>query len=184
MKRRISIRHVLLSAIALFVLAEVSYADPLVIVTGPGMNTFMFQNAHATTTATDFRVVLISVPPPAIGGGFGGAPFPVATTQLPAQGGGFLRIIYDGGPGIAPGGIYTHSFPDWPIGTRFDVQFSYLIGGQLVLMDPVLVEPTAFNFPGEGATSAVPEPATLILLGTGIVGVALKARRRRTAGKQ
>lgn len=181
MKRRILIRHVLLSAIAVFVLTEAAHADPLVIVTGAGGNSFVFQNAHPTATATDFRVVLLSVPPPAIGGGTGGAPFPVTTLQLPAAGGGFLRVIYDGGTGVAPGGMYTHSFPDWPVGTMFDVQFSYLIGGQIVLMDPVLVQRGAFTTQGETTSTAVPEPMTLFLLGTGLAGVAAKVRGRRQA---
>jgi len=181
MKRRISLRHLLLAAVAVFVFSGSSYADPLVIVTGPGANIFMFQNAHPTLTATDFRVVLLSVPPPAIGGGFGGAPFPVTNLQLPAAGGGFLRVIYDGGPGVAPGGIYTHRFPNWPVGTMFSISFSYLINGQIVLLDPIVIGQSASN--PQGQTTATPEPATLLLLATGLSGFAAAIRRRRIGEK-
>lgn len=177
MKGKISLRHLLFAAVAVFVFSTVGYADPLIIsIPAPGVNTFVFVNAHPTATATDFRVVLASVPPPAIGGGFGGTPFPVTTLQLPAAGGGFLRVIYDGGPGIPAGGTYTHSFPNWPVGTMFNVSFSYIIGGQIVLLDPIVV--TVNSSTGQGATNPIPEPTTMVLLGTGLVGVAIKTRKR------
>jgi hypothetical protein len=177
MKAKSSSRHLFFAAVAVFVFSNVGYADPLTIsIPAPGVNTFVFVNAHPTATATDFRVVLASVPPPGIGNGSGGTPFPVTTLQLPATGGGFLRVIYDGGPGIPAGGTYSHSFPGWPVGTSFNVTFSYLIGGQIVLMDPTVREVNSST--GQGATSPSPEPTALLLLGTGLMGFAMTARKR------
>lgn len=174
MKGRISLRQLLLAAVALFVFSEVGYADPLKItIPAPGVNTFVFQN-DSTERALDFRVVLASLPPPpAIGGGTGGTPFPDAHFELPATGGGFLRVIYDGGPGIAAGGMYTHSFPDWAVGAMFNVSFSYAGG---VLRDPKVIEVNTSK--GEGQTTPTPEPTTLFLLSAGLAGVAVKTRKR------
>jgi hypothetical protein len=176
MQGRFSITHLLLAAVAMFVLSSVSYADPLKITIGPGVaaNTFTFQNQSTTDTAIDFEVVLLSAGP-AIGNGFGGAPFPVTNLQGAVPGGGFIRVIYDGGPGIPPNGLYTHSFTGFPVGTQFDVTFSYMINGQRVLMDPFIVVTLASV---QGETIATPEPATLLLLGTGLTGIAINTRKR------
>ena len=79
MRGNVSIRRLLLSAVVILVLAGAVDADPLIIVIGPGENTFRFQNGRDTATATDFHVgILGSVPLPGggIGGGSGGPPFP------------------------------------------------------------------------------------------------------------
>ena len=176
MKGRTSTRHLLLAAVAMFVLSDVSYADQIKIEAGQGANIFLFQNMHTTATATDFRVVLVSQPQPAIGGGEGGTPFPEAHFEVAAAGGGFLRVIYDSGPGVPAGLIYAHSFPGWPVGTTFNVFFSYTIGGVTELLEAKLVgQGTAA---AQGKTTPTPEPATMILLGTGLAGVAIKMRRR------
>lgn len=171
MKGRISLRQLLLAAAALFVFSEAGYADPLKITIGPGPNIFVFENNHPTATALDFDVLVVMLPPgaPGIGGGFGGAPFPL--TNLVNAG----NIIYSG-PGILPGGQYTHEFVGFAVGTMFDVQFSYVINGQRVLLDPILVGQIVSTAQGE--TNAVPEPTTLFLLGSGLAGVAIKTRKR------
>ena len=171
MKRRISIRYVLLAAVAMFVLSDVGYADPLRITTqaGQAANTFTFRNEHPTETATDFHVVLLTPGPPVISGAsFGGAPFPNLILVNPA-------ITYIAGPGIPVGGLYTHAFVGWPVGTQFEVTFSYTINGQTVFMDPFVVITIASTAQGE--TIATPEPTTMLLLGTGLAGVAMKMRK-------
>ena len=179
MKGRISFRHLLFALVAVLVFSVVGYADALITIPAQGVNTFVFQNAHTTATATDFRITVLAVisdPLPAIGGGFGGAPFPMATFQNPANSGGFHRVVYDGGAGIPAGETYTHSFPDWPVGAVFGVSFSYLIGGQVVFLDPKVLEVNTSN--GQGFTRPVPELTTLLLLGTGLAGAAIKSRNR------
>ena len=183
MKERVSVTHLLFAAVAMFVFSNVGYADPLRITTQAGGavgDTFTFQNRSNTETAIDFEVVLLSLTPPAIAGGFGGAPFPMAHPEGAVAGGGFIRIIYDGGPGIAPGGLYTHSFPGWPAGTQFEVTFSYNINGQRVLMDPFVVITLAS---AQGETTPTPEPATMLLLGTGLAGVVIRMRKNSTLQK-
>ena len=182
MKRRKSLRHLLFAMVLVLSFSVVGYADPLIIsIPAPGVHTFVFQNVQPTATATDFQVLVLS-PSVALGNGFGGTPFPVRSFQLPVASGGFLRFVYDGGPGIPAGGTYTHSFTDFQVGTVFSVTFSYLIGGQIVFLDPrVLGVNTSV---GQGLTRAVPEPTTLLLLSTGLAGVAIKTRKRLKTWKR
>ena len=176
MKGRISLRQLLLAGVALFVFSEVGYADPLQITIGAGPNIFVFQN-NIAATATDFDVRIVMLPPgaPGIGGGFGGAPFPFSNLLNAGN------INYRG-PGIAPGGQYTHEFIGFAVGTVFDIQFSYMIDGERVLRDPILVGQIVST--AQGDTNAVPEPTTLFLLGSGLAGVAIKTRRRLKIARQ
>lgn len=171
-----SIRQVLFAAVAILVFSNVGYADRITIQANQGANIFLFQNPHPTATATDFRVVLVGVPNPGIGGGEGGTPFPDAHPQLPGPNGGFLRIIYDGGTGVNAGLIYAHSFPGWNVGTQFDVFFSYTIAGQTELRPATVVGMGGAT--AQGKTTPTPEPATLLLLCTSLAGVAIKTRKR------
>lgn len=180
MKGTTSIRHLLSAAAVILVLSAMVYADQITIQANQGANVFLFQNVHPTEqTATDFRVTLLSLPPPAIGAGTGGTPFPDAHFEEGgALGGGFFRVVYDGGPGVPFGLIYAHSFPGWPVGTRFDVFFSYKIDGQIQLFGAKLVGQGSTATP-QGQTTPTPEPTTMLLLGMGVVGVALRTRKKR-----
>jgi hypothetical protein len=46
-----------------------------------------------------------------------------------------------------------------------------------------LTNPTAFRVELSGTAAAIPEPTTMLLLGSGLAGVAVKLRRRHKAGK-
>jgi len=123
-------------------------ATSAIVTTGPGDNTICFVNGEELLTATDFKVVLLGVPPPAIGGGFGGTEFPVASFEVDAAGGGFLRVVYQagaGGTGVPAGEKYNHSFPGWPVGTQFRVSFSYSPTEQA----PILSEDCPISIGGE-----------------------------------
>lgn len=147
----------------------------VVITIQPGIDSFDFLNL-STRTATDFDITLVTITGPGIGDGNGGPPFPFALIKGPKVDGGFQGIEYKGGPGIPPGGTYTHSFPNWPAGTRFVVDFTYPpppIPGVMLL--------SAGHFPTEGFTSAAPEPSTLAIFGIGSLGL-LSYRWRRKPG--
>jgi len=174
---RFACRCLLLYATATFAMTEASYAVPITI--RQGMDSFTFQNSDRMRTAEDFQVDLLSAPPPAIGRGAAGQPFPRATFQIPVPAGGFRRAIYDRGilgNGVAPFGFYTHSFPGWPVGTMFDVHFSFSPS----LEDPVIVNQGHFITEGFTSPTSVPEPSSLIIFGTGmILAMSIYARGRQ-----
>ena len=156
-----------LARLSVLVLLAPVASVAVVITVNPGMDSFVFTNIDPTRTATDFDVKLITVAGPGIGDGDGGAPFPFAFIGLPAVDGGFGHIVYQGGPGIPPGGMYTHSFPGWPANTMFDVEFSF----------PPPPNPLAIrlvsqgHFPTEGSTNSTPEPSATILVAFGLLGL-------------
>ncbi len=139
----------------------------IIVVTSPGIDSFTFKNTDPARTAIDFDVTLKTLTGPGIGDGNGGPPFPLAFIGLPKVDGGFGEIVYQGGPGIAPGGTYTHSFPGWPANTVFDVEFSFPTPPP----EGFILITSEGHFPTEGATDPVPEPGGFSLLAVGVIGL-------------
>jgi hypothetical protein len=88
-------------------------------------------------------------------------------------------------------GTYTNTF-DLTLASTYNTNFINANGGtvegaRLAFLNGLLNGQTYFNihsnaFPGgeiRGQLQPVPEPATLILLGTGLAGAALRSRRKR-----
>jgi hypothetical protein len=159
----------------------VGFADGLQITVSAGYDSFTFVNT-SSQTAIDIQVTLVTTTGPGIDAdaSSGGEPFPdVYISGPPVDGGvGGLIFMVPGGPptnaGIPPGGGYTISFPGWPDGTVFDVEFSY--PPPLGQTGPVLALQGSYTT--EGYVYATPEPASVLLMGAGLAGLLWRRRRK------
>jgi len=99
---------------------------------------------------------------------------------------------FPGFPSGVTSGTYTNTF-DLMLASTYNTNFINANGGtvegaRLAFLNGLQNGLTYFNihsnaFPGgeiRGQLQPVPEPATLILLGTGLAGVAMRLRRKRT----
>jgi len=195
----VSIRYLLLFTITIVAATSIVYADPItinsssggilqpsshlnIVITAGGPTTFTFQNGSffpLPPRATDFHVSIVNG---VIGAGSGGDPFPV--TVIPencqVEGGGATCMDFLAGPiggGIAPGGTYTFSFIGFPDQTQFQVAFSARVGDEVVFFPPTPVGTPPIP-PTTGSVTSVPEPSTMLLLGTGVAGVVCEMRKR------
>ncbi|HZH89669.1 MAG TPA: CHRD domain-containing protein [Pyrinomonadaceae bacterium] len=101
---------------------------------------------------------------------------------------------FPGFPSGVTSGAYTNTF-DLTLASSYNPAFINANGGtvegaRLALLNGLQAGQTYFNihsnaFPGgeiRGQLQPVPEPATLILLGTGLAGAALRMRKKRRDG--
>lgn len=101
---------------------------------------------------------------------------------------------FPGFPSGVTSGSYTHTF-DLTLASSYNPAFITANGGtvegaRLALLNGLQNGQTYFNihsnaFPGgeiRGQLQPVPEPATLILLGTGLAGAAIRMRKKRKDG--
>lgn len=98
------------------------------------------------------------------------APQQTQTTVETIQVGEVDGTICDCGPILRPGG----GFPLWPLLGLAGVPLFFLPGDDFTPED---------SFPTPTPTNVVPEPATLLLFGTGLLAAAGGARRRRRQSK-
>ena len=90
-------------------------------------------------------------------------------------------------PNVDQGGVNIHFIQ--PLGgTVFSFSNPSTTGSFTLIVNDVFVQsgrqaPVLAGFSGSQTAATVPEPATLLLLGTGLAGVASKLRKRRQASK-
>jgi hypothetical protein len=204
MKRILSL---LVFVAAFTALAGVAKADPLVFTaTMNGANERPNSN---NSPGTGFAIVSIDGNIMTINATFSGL-VPLTSTGAPS--GTTAAHIHCCAPTTGAAGVATAlpSFPGFPLGvtsgtytntfdltlaSTYNTNFINLNGGtvegaRLAFLNGLLTGNTYFNihsnaFPGgeiRGQLQPVPEPATLILLGTGLAGAAMRLRRKRTGG--
>ncbi|MGH9902796.1 MAG: PEP-CTERM sorting domain-containing protein, partial [Pyrinomonadaceae bacterium] len=161
---------------ALFVLPATAQADPVLVITPPQQTaglgaTVTFSGTLTNDTGAEIflNASNLQIFSPAFGPGnlidlfVEEAPFSIAANSSATWL--LFRVTV---PGVIAPGTYEGVYR--------------IFGGADELADALLAE-ASFRITVEGDLSPVPEPATMLLLGTGLAGVAAGARRRRRAAR-